>query len=38
VPFLDRQIHFVYESATAMTNNMRRIYQIGQLPQFVVAP
>ncbi len=38
VPFLDRQLHFVYESATAMTNNMRRIYQIGQLPQFVVAP
>jgi hypothetical protein len=38
VPFLDRQLRFVYESATAMTNNMRRIYQLGQLPQFVVAP
>ena len=37
-PFLDRQLRFVHESATAMTNNMRRIYQIGQLPQFVVAP
>jgi hypothetical protein len=38
VPFLDRQLHFVFESATAMTNNLRRIYQLGQLPQFVVAP
>jgi ferritin-like protein len=38
VPFLDRQLRFVYESATAMTNNMRRIYQMGQLPQFVVNP
>lgn len=38
VPFLDRQLRFVYESATAMTNNMRRIYQIGQLPQFIVTP
>jgi hypothetical protein len=38
VPFLDRQLRFVFESATAMTNNMRRIYQLGQLPQFVVAP
>jgi ferritin-like protein len=38
VPFLDRQLRFVYESATAMSNNMRRIYQIGQLPQFIVAP
>ncbi|HEY2294084.1 MAG TPA: ferritin-like domain-containing protein [Thermoanaerobaculia bacterium] len=37
-PFLDRQLRFVHESATAMTNNMRRIYQIGQLPQFVVSP
>ncbi len=38
VPFLKRQLHFVYESATAMSNNMRRIYQTGQLTQFVVAP
>jgi len=38
VPFLDRQLRFVYESAAAMTNNMRRIYQMGQLPQFIVAP
>jgi hypothetical protein len=38
VPFLDRQLRFVSESATAMTNNMRRIYQIGQLPQFIVSP
>src|SRR5215203_280332 len=36
VPFLKRQLAFVHESATAMSNNMRRIYQIGQLPQFVV--
>ena len=36
VPFLSRQLAFVLESATAMSNNMRRIYQIGQLPQFVV--
>lgn len=38
VPFLDRQLRFVYESSKAMTNNMRRIYQIGQLPQFIVNP
>jgi Ferritin-like len=38
VPFLRRQLHFVLESATAMSNNLRRIYQIGQLTQFVVAP
>jgi hypothetical protein len=38
VPFLRRQLHFVYESAAAMSNNMRRIYQTGQLTQFVVAP
>lgn len=38
VPFLKRQLHFVYESATAMSNNMRRIYQTGPLTQFVVAP
>jgi hypothetical protein len=36
VAFLQRQLRFVHESATAMANNMRRIYQIGQLPQFVV--
>ena len=36
VPFLKRQLAFVHESAAAMSNNMRRIYQIGQLPQFVV--
>lgn len=38
VPYLKRQLHFVFESATAMSNNLRRIYQIGQLTQFVVAP
>jgi len=38
VPYLKRQLAFVLESATAMSNNLRRIYQIGQLPQFVVAP
>jgi hypothetical protein len=38
VSFLRRQLHFVYESATAIQNNMRRIYQIGQLPQFTVVP
>lgn len=38
VPFLERQLRFVYESARAMANNMRRIYQVGQLPQFIVAP
>jgi hypothetical protein len=38
VPFLKRQLAFVSESAAAMSNNLRRIYQIGQLPQFVVAP
>jgi hypothetical protein len=38
VPFIDRQLRFVYESAAAMSNNMRRIYQIGQLPQFIVTP
>jgi hypothetical protein len=38
VPYLKRQLHFVLESATAMSNNLRRIYQIGQLTQFVVAP
>ena len=38
LPYLKRQLAFVLESATAMSNNLRRIYQIGQLPQFVVAP
>jgi hypothetical protein len=38
VPFVQRQLAFVHESAQAMTNNMRRIYQIGQLPQFIVTP
>ncbi|HEV7516423.1 MAG TPA: hypothetical protein VGR07_09000 [Thermoanaerobaculia bacterium] len=38
VPYLKRQLAFVLESATAMSNNLRRIYQIGQLAQFVVAP
>ncbi len=38
VPFLARQLAFVLESATAMSNNMRRIYQTGQLTNFVVAP
>jgi hypothetical protein len=37
-PFVERQLAFVHESARAMTNNMRRIYKIGQLPQFVVTP
>jgi hypothetical protein len=38
LPFLERQLQFVYESATAIRNNLRRIYQIGELPQFIVAP
>jgi Ferritin-like len=38
LPLVDRQLRFVYESATAMRNNLRRIYQIGELPQFIVAP
>jgi hypothetical protein len=38
VPYLRRQLRFVFESATALANNLRRIYQIGQLPQFVVTP
>lgn len=29
-----RQLEYVRESAEAMANNVRRIYQIGQLPQF----
>lgn len=37
-PFLRRQLNFVFESATALTNNLRRIYQSGQLPAFVVTP
>jgi hypothetical protein len=36
VPFVRRQLRFVAESATAMGNNMRRIYQIGQYGPFVV--
>lgn len=31
-----RQLEYVRESAEAMANNVRRIYQVGQLPQFVV--
>ncbi|HTQ81307.1 MAG TPA: ferritin-like domain-containing protein, partial [Thermoanaerobaculia bacterium] len=38
LPFLRRQLHYVLESATAMANNLRRIYQTGQLTQFVIAP
>jgi hypothetical protein len=38
LPFLERQLKFVYESATAIRNNLRRIYQIGELQQFIVAP
>lgn len=38
VPFLRRQLDFVFQSATALTNNLRRIYQTGQLAQFVVTP
>jgi hypothetical protein len=37
-PFLRRQLRFASESATALTNNLRRIYQSGQLPEFVVNP
>lgn len=35
-PYLDRQLRFVRESAMAMRNNLRRIYQIGQFSDFVV--
>ncbi|HWM93045.1 MAG TPA: ferritin-like domain-containing protein [Thermoanaerobaculia bacterium] len=38
LPFLRRQLDFVYESAVAMATNTRRIYQLGQLPQFIVNP
>ena len=38
VHFLDRQLRFVYESAAALANNTRRIYQVGELPEFVVNP
>lgn len=38
LPFLERQLKFVYESATAIRNNLRRIYQIGELQQFIVPP
>jgi hypothetical protein len=37
-PFLRRQLRFATESATMLTNNLRRIYQSGQLPEFVVNP
>ncbi|HKH46788.1 MAG TPA: ferritin-like domain-containing protein [Thermoanaerobaculia bacterium] len=33
-----RQLAFVSESAQAMANNMRRIYQVGEIQQFVVQP
>jgi hypothetical protein len=33
-----RQLAFVSESVQAMANNTRRIYQIGQLQQFIVQP
>jgi hypothetical protein len=38
LPFLRRQLGFAAESATALTNNLRRIYQSGQLSEFVVNP
>ena len=38
LPLIDRQLRFIYETATAIGNNLRRIYQIGELPQFIVAP
>lgn len=38
LPFLRRQLHFVLESVTALSNSMRRIYQIGQFGPFVVTP
>lgn len=38
LPFLRRQLAFVRESAVAMAGNTRRIYQLGQLPQFIVNP
>lgn len=31
-----RKLAFVHESAQAMANSMRRVYQVGQLPAFVV--
>lgn len=33
-----RQLAFVSESAQAMANNMRRIYQVGEIQPFVVQP
>lgn len=38
VPWVRRQLAFVTESAQAMANNMRRIYQVGEIPQFIVQP
>lgn len=38
VPWARRQLAFVTENAKAMANNMRRIYQVGEIPQFVVQP
>ena len=37
-PFLERQLAFVLQSATLLTNGLRRIYQEGQLPAFLVNP
>ena len=37
-PYARRQLAFVFESAQAMANSLRRVYQIGELPQFVVTP
>jgi hypothetical protein len=33
-----RQLAFVSESAQAMANNMRRIYQVGEIQPFIVQP
>jgi hypothetical protein len=31
-----RQLAFVHQNATAMANNLRRIYQVGEIPQFAL--
>lgn len=33
-----RKLAFVHESAQAMANSIRRVYQVGQLPAFVLSP
>jgi hypothetical protein len=36
-PDVTAKLAYVYQSVTALTNSLRRIYQIGELPNFVVS-